>query len=410
MLAESLLVGLKTPGSMKPSGDPPAAATAQLCGAFLMLGNGVLQTCTNALVKYLLTKGWPAYRMLSFAMVGSGALFALSAALLQMPKPPKSLWKWIFLRGFFAAANLALTTIAVTLGAPMGEVASLRSVNTVVAAVLGYVFLNETVTLTHMLGIFSCTLGAAVVGCTGLNSLSSEAILGLVLAVMAGFAVACQLICARKSAGIPAAMLACSACIQVGAMLVLMLICGLVSDSTPFPGLLLKWEELGLVLGLIALISTSSLAISKGATLCPAALSATVNTGSCMVVGYILQVCFFDGSVNFVSLVGSGLMLASLVLMAKIRSAAPNANMVADTQAGVRRPSAPTADVASERRGGSPSSNPQDAADGDVDDAWSLASFASQEFASPGGAIGSEGKPLPAKRSAPTRLGADNEI
>lgn len=171
------------------------------------------------------------------------------------------------------------------------------------------------------------------------------------------------LICARK----------CGKVSAVHMSLVLNVVAGLVFLVVPYSPLYsarsldkclqeplsaMGWLAVNVVTSLLALLGGS-----VGSMLCPAAVSATVFTGSGMVFGYGSQVLIFGREPDAVTLVGSSLMLLAVVIMTLFRV----------------RPAEPTSPVQETPETSEVDQAPAPA-DADADDDESLISFAASDF------------------------------
>merc|ERR1712224_706941 len=79
-------------------------------------------------------------------------------------------------------------------------------------------------------------------------------------------------------------------------------------------------EGAGIVLVLLILYVLATMSASTASKLCPAALSATVNTGSSMLFGYVAQTILFDDAPKLLTMCGAILMFSAIVIMAVARS------------------------------------------------------------------------------------------
>jgi len=216
----------------------------------------------------------------------------------------------------------------VQLGAPLGDVAALSSINTVAAALLGRLFLGEALRRAHVAGLVGAVAGAAMIGLGGSGSLSARAWFGLPLAMLSGLAQGFQFVFARKSRGVPATILSGSGALMLFSMTMTAVVTGTVDDASLTPVLEDPWQAVLWAASLAGVSLVSTMTTSVGAQLCPAAMSATVTTGVSMVSGYVLQVSLFGARVDLFSLFGAALMLASMLFMASSRvpPAAPEAS------------------------------------------------------------------------------------
>lgn len=179
-------------------------------------------------------------------------------------------------------------------------------------------FLGEKLSWLHYVALILSAVGAILISEPEFifGSHGRENTLGSVLALSSGFFQAASFICARKSAHISVSMLTFSS-------LLLAVFMSLVPPLLPMfhTG---SWQTvldepskaLGLVFMLLLLTSLSIALPAAGATRCPAAVSATVFTTSCMVSGYVSQMLFFEEFLSILTLCGAFSMLLSVVLMA----------------------------------------------------------------------------------------------
>lgn len=324
---------------------------------------GLMQTSRAALAEE-----WPFYRMQVVAVLVIGLLIAghltVNVLLGRAALPKWNMARWVVGRAVCTAGASLLSLVAVRLGAPIGDVASLGSVNTVAAALLGRLFLGEALERAHVVGLACSIAGATLIGVSGLERLDGRAFLGYPLAVLAGFAQALQFVFARKSRGVPAQLLSVVGSFVLSSMSAVLVATNMVEDYTFESASEAPWQAVQWLatLGALLLISTSS--TSTGGQMCPAAVSATLSTGAGMVSGYAVQALFFAAPVGWLSLLGASLMLASMLFMASSR-----VRPVATEQPEQSEPE-PSFELAS-----------QEALDDGTDTISSFASFMSAEFA-----------------------------
>jgi len=319
---------------------------------------------------------WPYFRLLSAGAVL--IFFSLSslALLCGCPLPDTRQLKWLVLRGMFGSLAFVFMIASVRLGASLGDAAAMASINTVIAALLGRLLLGEKLQVVHAVALL-CTIAGSLLICRPgfLFGTPNPAFAGYLMAGASGFSMACVFISARKSHGAPLLMLNMSA---AG-------FCILTFGSLPYTPLLEDyslqpvWESLGLALGLMAayaaLMAAGMCAGSAAAMWCPAAVSATMNTGAKMLSGYLAQTLLFEQAPEVVTLIGAALMLAAVLIMATARSSGHNA---ASEETQPAQDGKTTAD-------GQPQAG-QERELGEEEETESLASFIAAEFvASEGG-------------------------
>jgi drug/metabolite transporter (DMT)-like permease len=240
--------------------------------------------------------------------------------------PPWWLWwlLWLFFRGFSGASTFILKVLAVGLGASPGDVAALGSINTVVAAMLGRVFLGEPLGWAH-----GCAVGLSVSGAVLVSQPSflfesstegGAPWLGYIMAALAGFTQACVFISVRKSESVSLWLHLLSPVPFLTLGFVSLPLTPLVDDLSMKRLEQSPLEGVGIVFVLLFLHAVAALSNSTASKLCPAALSATVNTSSSMIFGYLAQTLLFDDVPNLVTICGATLMLSAIVIMAVARS------------------------------------------------------------------------------------------
>lgn len=295
----------------------------ETAAVFLMIFNGVMQTGSQTIAMTLKGKEWPYYRLMGAAMPAVSVLLMVYLVLARVPLPSREQWKWVLTRSCFGAAQFILRILAVRLGAPLGDVAALSSINTVAAAVLGRMILGEEIQRVHAVGLSCAAAGSIVIIASGVSRLDTAAIIGFGLAILCAFAQASSLICARKSIGICPAGFSCIDALLISMSVVVLVETGCVQDFTldpleESPQQVLAWYGL-----IIASTLSSTVSVGLGAVLCPAAISATVSTGATIVSSYIVDILLFGAIQEPWPVVGAALIMASLLLMATTRVTVP---------------------------------------------------------------------------------------
>jgi len=79
-------------------------------------------------------------------------------------------------------------------------------------------------------------------------------------------------------------------------------------------------ETTGWVFAVFAVTTVSLVAFTGAAQWCPAAVSASVDTATRMVVGYTIQVLLFDAALELISVLGAAIMLTGVVSMTLMQS------------------------------------------------------------------------------------------
>mmetsp|Transcript_38203 Transcript_38203/g.89652 ORF Transcript_38203/g.89652 Transcript_38203/m.89652 type:complete len:396 (-) Transcript_38203:399-1586(-) len=298
----------------------------ELAGALMMSLMGLLDTALIVSNRSLQEQEWPAIRILAMAFGIVSMLLAGSFLLLHIPLlPPLKYGKWVACRGVCGILSLTLELMSIRAGVAAGDLAALTSINTVLSAILGRIFLGEVLGLSHALSLALSIAGAVLISKPGpLSDASSDAstsiqAVGYLLAVASGLTTASLFICSRKSAGASPWHM-CLGTTTIGApALWILTLTPVVDDFTLQP----MEEQPGTFAAYVAMLSALSLAailcISTAAQWCPAVVSATVNTGARMVGGYIAQTALFGTSPDVMTLCGAGLLFASVILVALAR-------------------------------------------------------------------------------------------
>lgn len=327
-------------------------------------------TAQNAVLlisKLLMKEGWPFYRMTAAAFFLSASSFFFVLLVKRQPLPETSDRIWVVLRGMCGAFNFIFQVLAVKSGIPLGDLSTFTSVNMVIAAFLGRIFLGEALRFVHFIALCSSLAGATLIakpsfifGSSGSTGASG---VGYLFALSAGFIQAALFICARKSQGSSVLHHSLSsqsmACVAV-----------LIASFTPMvddaslvaaldsPGEIAFWIAL-----LFTCMLTGTLSMSNAAKLCPAAVSAMMCTATMMIIGYVAQILFLGVTPETSTIGGACLMFLGVVSMVVARAAS----------------SGPAAEVPQDQQVVEDASSPDTAADDD--EAESLASFVSSEFA-----------------------------
>lgn len=170
-------------------------------------------------------------------------------------------------------------------------------VDIIAAAFFGLIFLGEKISLLHFVALALSAVGAIFISQPGfIFGQKQQNLLGSFLALLSGFFQAASFICARKSAHISVAVLTFSSLLLAVFMSLMPPLLPMVHAAKWQIVVAEPWKAMSLVLILLVL-STLSIALpAAGATRCPAAVSATVFTSSCMVSGYVSQIIFFKRS------------------------------------------------------------------------------------------------------------------
>jgi len=346
-----------------------------IVGAFLMGAAGLMSTVDLVWSKLVKEWSWPYFRVQAVCV--SVMALSIAAGLVatgKMKCPAKSDLKWLLLRSVFGTITFTMGVVAVQVGASPGDASALTSVNMVFAAVMGHLFLNEKLQWPHVLSLVCSLSGALLITkpafLFGSSHGSATAWSGNVLALLAGLGQAAVFICARKSAG------ACTwlATVFTGAFcapfFVLLPITGLIEDASLAPVAAQPWLAVIFVAVGLILCTTAICLNNAGAQMCPAAVSATVFTGTSMLSGYLVQIFIFKDSPRPLTIVGAGLMLSAILIMSFCRRQPTESK---EDMQGI--------DVSVATRTIEEVARSSSASCSESDDTESLASFAASEFA-----------------------------
>merc|ERR1712008_36598 len=139
-----------------------------------------------------------------------------------------------------------------------------------------------------------------------------------ILSLLSGFCDACIYVSARRCSDTAPAYITLSFTTLASIML---LATAPAIDGLPVAHLAASpLETIGWVFAIFAVTTFDVVAFTGAAQLCPAAVSATVDTATRMVVGYTIQVLLFDAALELISVLGAAMMLTSVVSMTLMQS------------------------------------------------------------------------------------------
>jgi len=266
----------------------------------------------------------PYFRMQGFAFLLLSCCLGTHVWLSTKAWPEAPQRKWVVLRGAFGWGQFLFGVIAVQIGAPLGDLAALQSVNVVAAALLGRMFLSEVVRYVHGLAICCAVVGAVLVSKPPFLFGSGDAIddaawPGHILALLSGMSKAGIFIASRKCPTAAPSLLTLATVAQASIVFMVLPLTRLVDEHPSGTLTASASGAIGWFTLLVISTGFATLLISAGSQLCPAAASAIINNSACMAFGYILQVTLYDNIPSVTTACGCMLMFASIVLMSVFR-------------------------------------------------------------------------------------------
>jgi len=302
-----------------------SAATQDALGLACLVASGSCITATVVASRLFDAWRWPTFRVNGLIALGVvlGATCTLAASGgrrgLWCPRPAA---KWVVARGTCGCLQFTFAVLAALAGAPVGDISALGSVNVVVAALCGRLFLGERLGGWHVAAIACSVAGAVLISDPAALGHGGGSWLGFLLALLSGTLYGLIFICARKitaAGGASDLLMTVSAlgqrCVVLWVLAALPLAGRVNLASTDAePGEVAAAVALGIV---VTFLGTHLANI--GSKLCPAAVSATVTTATNMFVGYAAQIGIFGERPHWITVSGAGLMLAAVVMVAAAR-------------------------------------------------------------------------------------------
>merc|ERR1711971_1291847 len=180
--------------------------------------------------------GLPFFYLYGIAsLLGGTALAVISIARGDFSELPMCSWKWIVLRGVFGASVFTLMLLAVAFGAPLGDTSALSCVNIVMSALMGRLFLGESLHALHGVALCSSVAGAVLVSQP--ESLFGDGYaqarvpwVGYIMAIGAGFTSGGTFIAARKAQNINPVIMTTSVMIMEGLLCFVLPLCGVAKE------------------------------------------------------------------------------------------------------------------------------------------------------------------------------------
>mmetsp|Transcript_79372 Transcript_79372/g.164784 ORF Transcript_79372/g.164784 Transcript_79372/m.164784 type:complete len:380 (+) Transcript_79372:60-1199(+) len=294
-------------------------------GMVLMAGAGLLATSEENISTAMQQAQLPYVALLGTSTFLVAILLATTGGMKKICRLPSWQWKWVFARGFAGAARQSLTLLAISTGAPMGDISALQSVNVVVSAVLGGAILGEPMRRLHALALACSVAGAVLISkpttLVGLGDAADEPHwFGYGLALLGGMLGGGAFIAARKLQGVDQVVPVNSVTLHQSLCLFFLSVSGLAHDPPPFASIVAKpLASFGVCVMTLLIGGLATCMMSLGGMWCPAAASSTIFTSVGMTLGYSFQILFQGKHPDVLSLCGAFLMFAAVVLMAFAR-------------------------------------------------------------------------------------------
>jgi len=291
-------------------------------GVLLLLFRGLLHTVQLGVGRTLKELAWPYFRLMAAACLLASVPVAGHMWAQKTPMPERGHVAWVVLRGLLGAGSFLFSVLAVQVGAPLGDIEALRSINMVAAAVLGRVFLREAVGPGTAVALGFSALGALFISqpeaVFGSHSSAGKAdlLLGHALAVTSGLCNAGVFVASRKAPGTSVWVQTLSAYLMTSVVGFGLPAAGAVQDYALAPLAASPWQAAGLFALVFGNTFASTVTLSAAAKWCTAAQSAIVSTSSGMGFGFAAQTQLFGEPVDRLSLLGAALMFSGVLVTA----------------------------------------------------------------------------------------------
>jgi drug/metabolite transporter (DMT)-like permease len=296
----------------------------EVVGMYVVALAGAVVTMIEAATTATSSFGLPFFYLYGMGSFLAGlALTATCIARGELSRLSGRCWGWVLLRSIFGASSLILTLMAVSFGASMGDVNALSSINVVMCALLGRIFLGEVLRPLHGLAMLMSVVGAVLISkpefLFGGDSMNRAPLLGYAAALGAGVASGGIFITGRRANDISPLVITASVTIMDGAASFVLPLAGAVNE---LPLQCLFAAPLRSAVALIALMALAFFAsgfTTLGSQLCPAALSSTIYLATSLALGYAFEFLLHNRAPELVETSGAALMLSAVALMAFAR-------------------------------------------------------------------------------------------
>eukprot|EP00928_Gymnodinium_smaydae_P023008 TRINITY_DN19151_c0_g1_i1.p1 TRINITY_DN19151_c0_g1~~TRINITY_DN19151_c0_g1_i1.p1 ORF type:complete len:390 (+),score=55.39 TRINITY_DN19151_c0_g1_i1:49-1170(+) len=290
-----------------------------LWGVLLMIGAAILFNVQLVVITYVTESGWSDLTLLGITSVLFVLLLIPYILFGRRPLPARKESLWIFAVGAFMSLSSISMVIALQLHVQIGDFAALNSSNVVFAALLGRIFLGERLNLGHIIAVV-CSLAGAVLISKPAALFGSEQQtsnhpfwIGSVISLFSGLSDACVYISSRRCAKASPEYVMLSFNIQLIVVFVAAAFASQTWSVVQF--VQAPWLGIGWISALFASLIIGGPMFTLAAQQCPAAISATVDTATRMMSGYLFQVVLFGATIDGFTAAGAMLMLASVAAM-----------------------------------------------------------------------------------------------
>lgn len=304
-----------------------------MLGIIFLLLRGLLTTIQLVQCRLMKEWGWPYFRMTAAVSFLAAVVTAVGLRIAGLAEPERQHWKWVLYRGLAGSLSFICAVLAAQVGAPLGDLEALRSVNIVSAALLGRLFLGERLGRQHFAALACSVAGALLISQPSVltartspgaaSGAADLAWLGYVLAPLSGLFQACVFVSSRKAAGTSIWVLTLWTYLISGVATGLLPFTPAVWDSTSALLVAAPWQAAFLLALLFGCTFLSTVMLSAASKWCTAAESAVVSTCAGMAFGYIAQTKLFGVVLEPLALSGAGLMLLAVVAMVMPSTEAP---------------------------------------------------------------------------------------
>jgi len=230
---------------------------------------------------------------------------------------------WVVLRGLASPGSILCATLAARTGCSPGDVSALNSINTIVGALLGFLFLGEPILMKHGIAMVCSIVGGVLISKPSfifdvghhLGGTHHVPAISYILALLSGCSQACIALCSRKSGPISVLWPTVSACLQSAIWYCVLTWTGVINDFTLEPIEDHPGRAVGLFVLVLCLTAGTVGLTSCGAQWCPATITTVLSSSASLVWGYLAQVVIFHQPLEWITILGAACMLVGVVVL-----------------------------------------------------------------------------------------------